>query len=60
VKFHSIREAEKNLLIKLHYCPTDVQLTDIITKALPKLRLEFLRIKLGLFKANLKEECYNL
>jgi hypothetical protein len=39
VKFHSIREAEKNLLVKLHYCPTDIQLADIITKALPKSRL---------------------
>jgi hypothetical protein len=39
VKFHSIREAEKNLLVKLHYCPTDIQLADIMTKALPKSRL---------------------
>jgi len=57
VKFHSIREAEKNLLVKLHYCPTKIQLADIMTKALPKARLEFLRMKLGLSKANLKEEC---
>ena len=40
MKFHSIREAEKNLLIKLHYCPTDVQLADIMTKALPRSRLK--------------------
>ena len=57
MKFHSIREAEKNLLVKLHYCPTEIQLADIMTKALPKARLEFLRMKLGLSKANLKEEC---
>ena len=57
VKCHSIREAEKNLLVKLHYCPTEIQLVDIMTKALPKARLEFLRMKLGLSKANLKEEC---
>ncbi|RVX19361.1 Copia protein [Vitis vinifera] len=57
VKFHSIREAEKNSLVKLHYCSTDVQLVDIMTKALPKSRLEFLRLKLGMSKANLKEEC---
>ena len=48
MKFHSIREAEKNLLIKLHYCLTDVQLADIITKTFSKSRLEFLRMKLGL------------
>jgi len=57
VKFHSIREVEKNLLVKLHYCPTEIQLADIMTKALPKARLEFLRMKLGLSKANLKKEC---
>ena len=57
VKFHYIREAEKNSLVKLHYCSTDVQLVDIMTKALPKSRLELLRLKLGMSKANLKEEC---
>ncbi|WJZ90555.1 hypothetical protein VitviT2T_009691 [Vitis vinifera] len=57
VKFHSIREAEKNSLVKLHYCATDEQLADIMTKGLPKSRLEFLRLKLGMSKANLKEEC---
>ena len=57
VKFHSIREAEKNSLVKLHYCSIDEQLADIMTKGLPKSRLEFLRLKLGMSKANLKEEC---
>ena len=57
VKFHYIREAEKNSLVKLHYCSTDVQLADIMTKALPKSRLKFLRLKFGMSKANLKEEC---
>jgi hypothetical protein len=59
VKFHSIRDAEKNLLIKIHYYLTDIQLADIMTKALPRSRLEFLRMKLGLSKANLNEECWN-
>ena len=57
VKFHSIRETEKNSLVKLHYCSTDLQLADIKTKALPKSRLEFLRLKFGMSKAHLKEEC---
>ena len=60
VKFHSLREAEKNKLIKITYCSTDVQLADLMTKALPKSRLEFLRMNLGLFKASLKEECQNV
>ena len=57
VKSHAIREDEKNLLINLHYCPTEMQLTDIMTKALPPARLEFLKMKLGMYKANLKDEC---
>ncbi|RVW24539.1 Retrovirus-related Pol polyprotein from transposon TNT 1-94 [Vitis vinifera] len=57
VKFHSIREAENNSLVKLHYYSTDEQLADIMTKGLPKSRLEFLRLKLGMSKANIKEEC---
>ena len=60
VKFHSIRDVEKNLLIKVNYCLTDIQLADIMTKALPRSRLEFLRMKLDLSKANLNEECWNL
>ena len=56
MKFHSIREAVKNLLIKLQYYPTDIQLVDIMTKALSRSKPEFLRIKLKLSKANLKEE----
>ena len=57
VKFHFIREVENNLLIKLHYCPIDIQLADIMTKALLRSKLEFLRIKLGLSKANIKKDC---
>ena len=57
VKFHSIRETENNSLVKLHYCSTDVQLADIMTKTPPKSMLEFVRLKLGMSKANLKEEC---
>ena len=44
VKFHSLREAEKNQLIKIIHCSTDVQLADLMTKALPRSRLEFLKL----------------
>jgi hypothetical protein len=57
VKFHSLREAEKNMFIKVLHCSTDIQLADLMTKALPGPRLEFLKMQLRLFKANLKEEC---
>ena len=42
--------------IDIFYCSTEVQLADLMTKALPKSRLEFLRLKLGIYKANLKEK----
>ena len=57
VKFHATREVKRNLFITIHFCSTKVQLEDLMTKALPLARLEFLKMKLGLYKANLKEEC---
>ena len=55
VKFHAIREAEKLGKIKLVHCSSENQIADIMTKALPKAKFEFLRIKLGVSKKNLKE-----
>ncbi|KAH7576545.1 hypothetical protein JRO89_XS01G0104700 [Xanthoceras sorbifolium] len=34
VKFHAIREAERNKEVKLVHCRTEEQVTDILTKAL--------------------------
>lgn len=48
-------EQEKE--VKLVYFPSEFQLASIVTKALPKGRFEFLRIKLGLMAKSLKEEC---
>jgi len=50
VKFHAIREAEKLGQIKLAHCSSKIQIADIMTKALPKAKFEFLRIKLGVSK----------
>lgn len=57
VKFHSIREAEKNKEVKLVYCSSEVQIADILTKALPKARFHKLRSMLGVSSKNSKEEC---
>ena len=54
-KFHAIREAEKLGKIKLVHCSSENHIADIMTKALPKAKFEFLRIKLGVSKKNLKE-----
>ena len=57
VKFHAIRQGEKDGEVKLVHCSSDQQIADIMTKALPKGKFEVLRAKLGVSKKNLKEEC---
>ena len=57
VKYHSIREAERNKEVKVLHCSSELQIADMMTKALPRIRLEFLKLKLGMSKQNLKEEC---
>ncbi|KAK9682502.1 hypothetical protein RND81_10G078400 [Saponaria officinalis] len=47
IKFYALREAEQEKNVELVYCPSEFQLADILTKALPKGRFEFLRHKLG-------------
>ena len=55
VKFHAIRQAEKDGEVALVHCSLDQQIADILTKALPKGKFEVLRAKLGVSKKNLKE-----
>jgi hypothetical protein len=57
VKFHAIREAEKNGDVQLMHCSSEEQLADILTKALPSAKFMELRSKLGVFKKSFKEEC---
>ena len=57
VKFHAIREAERNNEVKLVHCCSEIQLADILTKALPKGRFETLRDKLNVSNKSVKEEC---
>uniref|UniRef100_A0A803NAJ0 Uncharacterized protein n=1 Tax=Chenopodium quinoa TaxID=63459 RepID=A0A803NAJ0_CHEQI len=45
--YYALREVEQEKEVKLIHCPTEFQLADILTKALPKSRFEFLRLKLG-------------
>ncbi|KAF2287075.1 hypothetical protein GH714_038035 [Hevea brasiliensis] len=57
VKFHFLREVEKNSEIKLSHYKSEEQFADILTKALTKNKFEELRKKLGVSRKNLKEEC---
>ena len=47
IKFHYIREQEKNKNIKIEYIPTKEQVVDIFTKPLNREAFEHLRKKLG-------------
>ncbi|KAM1300483.1 hypothetical protein PS1_011811 [Malus domestica] len=46
-KYHFIREALQQGSIDVKYCRSEEQLADIFTKALPKDRFNYLRMKLG-------------
>ncbi|XP_074282806.1 phenylcoumaran benzylic ether reductase POP1-like [Silene latifolia] len=47
VRFYALRDAEQEKEVELIHCPSEFQLADILTKALPTARFEFLRSKLG-------------
>ncbi|KAL4324140.1 hypothetical protein GQ457_11G003170 [Hibiscus cannabinus] len=54
VKFHAIHEAEKNSLIKMEFCSSEMQVADLMTKALSRNRMLFLKHELGITNINLK------
>ena len=56
IKLYFLREVQKEGEIILHYCRTEDQTADVLTKALPKARFEVLRNKLGLYSNQSKEE----
>ncbi len=48
IRFHFVREAHENGLINLKCCPTEEMLADLLTKPLPKVLFETLRLLLGM------------
>ncbi|GJZ06768.1 retrovirus-related pol polyprotein from transposon TNT 1-94 [Tanacetum coccineum] len=48
IHHHFIREKVENGVVKLYFMTTDYQLADILTKALPRERFEFLLLRLGM------------
>ncbi len=61
-KYNYIRSLVRDGVIKMHYTLTDEQVADILTKALPNNKLEYLRNKLGLVDISslTKRERYSL
>lgn len=57
VKFHAIRDAEKNGNVQLMYYRSKEKIVDILTKTLPCAKFNVLRRKLRLFKKYFKEKC---
>jgi hypothetical protein len=51
-RYHFIRESLKEGLIDMKFCPSEEQLADIFTKALPKERFNQLRLNLGVKSVN--------
>jgi hypothetical protein len=56
IEFFFLREVQQEGKVKLLYCKTEEQHADILTKALPKLKFEYLRQKLGVCSFKAKEE----
>ena len=53
IRYHHVREAVAEGIVRLMYCPTKEMLADILTKALARDQFEHLRGKLGLQKLHL-------
>jgi hypothetical protein len=52
IKAHHLHEATKDGAIDLNYCATNDMLADILTKALPTVKIEYLRGLIGLSYTN--------
>ncbi len=50
IKFHFVREAVKEGIISLTYCPTEKMTADLLTKPLTRIRFKSLRKEMGMFE----------
>jgi hypothetical protein len=59
IRYHSIRDYVQRGIVKLEFVPTDEQVADILTKALPRGKHVHFRDKLGVVRNTFlgKREC---
>lgn len=55
IRFHALRDAEKNGEVKLLHCSSEEQQANILTKALSKNKFDFQRMLQGVSRKNLNE-----
>ncbi|KAJ7979232.1 Retrovirus-related Pol polyprotein from transposon TNT 1-94 [Quillaja saponaria] len=60
IKYHFIREAEKEEDVKLFHCSSEDQNADILTKALSKDRFKQVWKSLGVSSKSATEECWGM
>ena len=56
IKLYFLREVQREGEVQLIYCKIENKSADILTKALPEVRYEFLRQKFGVCSSRVKEE----
>jgi len=59
IKYHFIRDCVQKGVVKLEYIPTDKQVADILTKALPRGKHDYFKYKMGVVRNTFldKREC---
>ena len=57
INFYFLREIQHDGKVTLVHCKTEVKNVNILKKALPKARFEFLRKRLKVCSSQVKEEC---
>lgn len=48
IKYHAVREAMEEVLVSVLYCSSEEQVVNVMSKALLKVKLELLKIRLGI------------
>ena len=56
IKYHFIRDVEKQREVSLVYCSTEYNIAHMFTKSLPRARFEFLISLFGVSSKNIKEQ----